>query len=217
MQKAYYLLLALCVVLTVQSFIWSNQLLSVSRAKTHLSMARGALQRVKDRYLGRGDIVFVDQEVGSKLENAMNTAVASAAQPPSVGETVTGSILEVDDTGAWVSIGGKMSAFLPVKEVSLDEEKDMRTRFEAGQSVTAEVVGTLKGMPVLSLRTGQLVAAWDKVLAIKEKDETFDVQILDVNKGGAVCNVFGLKGFLPGSHFLGIPDERLVGTFIAVS
>jgi ribosomal protein S1 len=37
-----------------------------------------------------------------------------------------------------------------------------------------------------------------------------------VNKGGAVCDVFGLKAFLPGSHFSGVPDESIVGQTIRV-
>ena len=42
-------------------------------------------------------------------------------------------------------------------------------------------------------------------------------QVLEVNKGGAVCDVFGLKAFLPGSHFTGVPDESIVGQTIRVS
>ena len=42
------------------------------------------------------------------------------------------------------------------------------------------------------------------------------VKVLEVNKGGAICDAMGLKAFLPGSHFQGIPDESLVGQTIKV-
>lgn len=69
----------------------------------------------------------------------------------------------MDDNGALLEIGGKMSGYLPVKEASLIPIKQVNTLYSVGQSVTAEVVGTLKGMPVVSLRSSQLAVAWEQV------------------------------------------------------
>jgi small subunit ribosomal protein S1 len=87
---------------------------------------------------------------------------------------------------------------------------------QIGQEVTAECIGTLKGMPVMSLRAEQLIRAWDEIFVMQKADGTFSVKILEVNRGGAVCAAFGLKAFLPGSHYLGIPDESLIGTMVEV-
>ena len=109
-----------------------------------------------------------------------------------------------------------MSGFLPVKEASLVPIKHVNTALEIGQKISAEVIGTLKGMPVISLRTAQLAIAWEKILEQRTADVVFEVKILEVNKGGAVCDLLGLKAFLPGSHFLGIPDESLIGNTVKV-
>jgi len=71
-------------------------------------------------------------------------------------------------------------------------------------------------MPVVSLRSSQLVVAWEKVLNIRATDAAFETTILEVNKGGAVSEFLGLKCFLPGSHFMGIADENLIGQKIKV-
>jgi len=109
-----------------------------------------------------------------------------------------------------------MSGYLPLKEAALVPIKHVNTVLEMGQEVTAEVIGTLKGMPVISLRSAQLITAWEKVLAIRAADTVFEAKVLEVNKGGAVCSALGLKAFLPGSHYLGVPDESLVGTTLNV-
>ena len=69
----------------------------------------------------------------------------------------------MDDNGALLEIGGKMSGYLPVKDASLIPIKQVNTLFEVGQPLTAEVIGTLKGMPVVSLRNYQLASAWEQV------------------------------------------------------
>ena len=82
--------------------------------------------------------------------------------------------------------------------------------------MTAECIGTLKGMPVVSLRSAQLAEAWEHVLDVRAQDEAFEVTVIEVNKGGAICSYKGLKCFLPGSHYLGLPDASIVGTSFKV-
>lgn len=51
---------------------------------------------------------------------------------------------------------------------------------EVGQEITGEVVGRLKGMPVVSLKSMQLEVAWDQLNAAKEADSPIDVVVLEV-------------------------------------
>jgi len=157
---------------------------------------------------------MVDEDEG--LNDYFKEADAEEVDPPKVGQTITGSVIEIDDNGALLEIGGKMSGYLPIKEAALIPIKHMNEVVEIGQDITAEVIGTLRGMPVISLRTTQLISAWEEVLKVRASDESFEVKVLEVNKGGAVCSAFGLKAFLPGSHFVGVPDEGLIGTQLTV-
>jgi len=175
------------------------------------------LNKIKERMTGRYDLVSMVEE-GNEADSYSSFQDADLEQvdPPKVGQTVTGTIIEMDDNGALLEIGGKMSGYLPLKEASLVPVKELSGMYSIGQEVTAEVIGTLKGMPVISLRPYQLEQAWEQILAIRTADTPFDAKVLEVNKGGAVCDVFGLKGFLPGSHCLGPADESLIGSTLKV-
>lgn len=179
----------------------------------HMALT-ASLGSVKERFGGRSDLTtMVDEE-------DMTTTFAEVGDednaPPKRGDTITGTVVEMDDNGAMLQITGKMCGYLPLKEAALLPPKHVKEVVDIGQELTAEVVGTLKGMPVFSLRTQQLVEAWAEILKVKEADTIFEAKVTEVNKGGAVCQAFGLKAFLPGSHYLGVPDESLIGTTIGV-
>jgi len=192
--------------------------LKLNMISTVAPSKQARLKVVKNRYEGRGDIAGMLDDDNNDDDNYKNFAEADEenSEPPKSGQTITGTIIDMDDNGALLEIGGKMSGYLPIKEASLITIKHMNDVFEIGQQITAEVIGTLKGMPVISLRSAQLVTAWGNVLNIRAADTPFEVKVLEVNKGGAICDAMGLKAFLPGSHFQGIPDESLVGTTIKV-
>lgn len=86
-----------------------------------------------------------------------------------------------------------------------------------GQTVTAEMIGTLRGVPVVSLRSAQLAVAWEAIQKIRAADSEMTVRVLEVNRGGAVCSTAeGLRAFLPGSHYMGTPDESIIGLDVKV-
>lgn len=173
------------------------------------------LNDVKDKSIGRDDLdTMLSEEMATYDE--FTEAAGEEENPPKVGETITGTIIEMDDNGALLSITGKMSGYLPLKEASLIPIKHVNTVVDMGAEVTAEVIGTLRGMPVISLRSAQLIQAWDEILKVRADDETFDAKVIEVNRGGAVCSAFGLKAFLPGSHYLGVPDESIIGNTVQV-
>jgi len=175
------------------------------------------LSTLKGRYSGRDDFgVMVEEEDVAGSYESFAEADAEEVDPPKAGQTITGTIIEMDDNGALLEIGGKMSGYIPVKEASLIPIRNCNTVMEIGQSITGEVIGTLKGMPVISLRSAQLVAAWEQVLNTRATDATFEVTVLEVNKGGAIASFLGLKAFLPGSHYLGTPDASLIGQTLKV-
>lgn len=219
----------LFVVLLSAVAAWSNSYMSRTSSRTSLKMMStvtkskvmsGKQQKItllKERYSGRGDLKSMNEEDDDLASyDSFVEADLEEVDPPRTGQTITGTIIEMDDNGALLEIGGKMSGFLPVKEAALIPLKHVNEVLQIGQELSAEVIGTLKGMPVISLRQAQLVTAWETILNVRATDATFEVKVLEVNKGGAVCDYLGLKAFLPGSHFLGIPDESLIGQIVKV-
>jgi predicted RNA-binding protein with RPS1 domain len=216
------LLLSVFLFLSVQALAWQfGQWARGTRANTQLHMARTkALQNVKSKYTGRFDLTsMVDEDTidDAPSSELFEEADREEVHPPTTGQKVTGVVIDMDENGALLEVGGKMSGYLPLAEASLLPLRHVNQILEIGQEVSAEVVGTLKGMPVLSLRASQLESAWQQVFKLRATDETFEVVVQDVNRGGAICNVFGLQAFLPGSHFNGLPDSSMIGSTIRVS
>lgn len=174
-----------------------------------------SLGSVKERYQGREDLAII---AADEVEDYNSFAEADEEEidPPKKGQKITGTIIDVDETGVFIDIGGKMSGYMPAAEASLVSIKNMNNLFQVGQEITGDVIGKLKGMPVVSLRAEQLVAAWDKIMKLKTEDAAITVKVLEVNRGGAVCDLFGLKAFLPGSHYPSVPDASLIGTSLEV-
>ena len=170
------------------------------------------LNKIKSKNVGRYDLSSMVDENDSEAASFFADADAEEVDPPTVGQTITGRIIEMDENGALLEIGGKMSGYLPLKEASLIPIKDLSTQYQIGQEVTAECIGTLKGMPVISLRPYQLQAAWEKIVQMRAADATFQVKVIETNRGGAVCEAFGLKAFLPGSHSNIQVDESMIGS-----
>ena len=230
MSKAFFLFVALNVILGVTSTVWSNAFIaptSVSSRSAVMSLNMVAvidgkqrqLDMGKEKYAGRSDLVSMIDDAEDEVDSYTLFAEADddEAAPPKTGETITGTVIEMDDNGALLEIGGKMSGYLPLKEAALIPIKHVNTVLEIGQELTAEVIGTLKGMPVISLRTAQLIVAWANALKIRVADETFEGKVIEVNRGGVVVDAFGLKCFLPGSHYLGTADESIIGNVIKVT
>lgn len=211
----------------VSAFHWNNfgarfapKLITDAQVGSSRTVLGGmkAFVETKEKYNGRVDLTTMTEEKDDSDQILTDDVVAEAAEnamvPPKVGQMITGTVIEMDDNGALLQVGGKMPGYLPLKEAGLIPPKHVSEVVEIGQEITAEMIGTLRGMPVISFRTEQLVKAWENILEVRAKDEPFEVKVLEVNRGGAVCECFGLKAFLPGSHFLGVPDESIIGRVI---
>lgn len=226
--KTLVVLAALEVAVGFSSSVWSNAFVAPSSYRVRsspISMVavidgkQRQLDMGKEKYAGRSDLVSMidveDDEVDAY--NLFAEADNDQESPPKTGQTITGTVIEMDDNGALLEIGGKMSGYLPLKEAALIPIKHVNTVLEIGQELTAEVIGTLKGMPVISLRTAQLIVAWEQALQMRASDATFEAKVIEVNRGGVVVDAGGLKCFLPGSHYMGTPDESIIGNVVKVT
>lgn len=173
----------------------------------------------KEQYGGRvfpGD----ENQVETPLQKRIRRSLEKQSEKDTslrFGDRLSGNVIEIDELGAYVEVGGKYSAFLPLEEASLDPDVSaMGEILSVGQSVTAEVIGTMRGRPVLSLRSALVSQAWEKVVKYKEEDTVVEVEIIEANPSGATGLLEGLVVFLPGSQVIGTPDESMEGTRLQV-
>ncbi|WP_377473780.1 MAG: S1 RNA-binding domain-containing protein [Microcoleus anatoxicus] len=136
------------------------------------------------------------------------------------GQVVRGKVLEHDSNGAYVDIGGKSSAFLPIQEaalrtianlsevVPLQEERDFLIIREQDAD----------GQVTLSLRQLQIQEAWEQLIELQESGKVLQVRVSGANKGGVTVDVQGMRGFIPRSHLIDRDNiESLVGQALTVS
>ncbi|WP_046215003.1 30S ribosomal protein S1 [Paenibacillus wulumuqiensis] len=123
------------------------------------------------------------------------------------GDTVTGTIVKIDDNQAYVSIGYKYDGVIPVRELSSVHVDSASEAVEVGQEVECKVVSINdeKETLVLSKRAIDSENAWETLEQRFESGEVFEVTVSDVVKGGLVADV-GARGFIPASmverHFV---------------
>ncbi len=123
------------------------------------------------------------------------------------GDTVTGTIVKIEDNQAYVSIGYKYDGIIPVRELSSVHVDNAAEAVQVGQEVECKVVSINddKESLVLSKRAIDSENAWETLEQRFESGEVFEVTVSDVVKGGLVADV-GARGFIPASmverHFV---------------
>ncbi|MFD1176333.1 30S ribosomal protein S1 [Paenibacillus puldeungensis] len=123
------------------------------------------------------------------------------------GDTVKGTIVKIEDNQAYVSIGYKYDGVIPIRELSSVHLDNASDAVQVGQEVETKVVSIddEKERLVLSKRAIDSENAWDELAKRFESQETFEVTVADVVKGGIVADV-GVRGFIPASmverHFV---------------
>jgi len=124
---------------------------------------------------------------------------------PRRGEVLEGTILSLGESEALIDLGAKAEGLLPYSEV--DDVKALRV----GARILVYVLTPedRHGQMLLSAKRAQLVNAWLKLEEALKTGEVLEGELTGFNKGGMMVDVFGLKGFLPFSHFVSGPDSSL--------
>lgn len=136
------------------------------------------------------------------------------------GKIVRGKVFEYASDGAYIDIGGKSPAFLPVSEVVLGRTSTLPDLLPLQEEREFMIVREqdADGQVTLSLRKLQIKQVWDKLAEKQENGETVQVRVTGVNKGGVTVGVRGVRGFIPRSHLLDKDNlEALIGQPLNVS
>ena len=127
-----------------------------------------------------------------------------------VGSTVRGTVISFAPDGATIDIGGKSSAFLPIRDAAVRAISSLEGVLEPDVEYSFQVIRDqdADGQVLLSIRKLQLKRLWDKLAEQAEAGAVQEVKVTGYNKGGVTVDVEGLRGFVPRSH-LGRTYENL--------
>lgn len=128
---------------------------------------------------------------------------------PQKGDKVSGKISAITRKSLIIDIGAKTEAVVADKE--FDIAREFVSDLKVGDTIEAHVLSTEndKGQILLSLKKAAVDSKWDRFIEAFEKDETISVKGLEVNKGGLIVSVDGVRGFVPSSQF----GKQYIGSF----
>ena len=127
-----------------------------------------------------------------QIEKAYSDSMSNIA----VGETIEGSVTEINKREVIVNIGYKSEGVIPASEFRYNSELAVGDTVE----VYVESVEDKGGQLLLSHKKARQLKSWDRVNEALEKDEIIKGYVKCRTKGGMIVDVFGIEAFLPGSQ-----------------
>ncbi len=136
------------------------------------------------------------------------------------GQVVSGRVVSYESDGAYVDIGAKSVAFLPSFEASLRGVADLSAILPLNEEREFLIIREqdADGQVTLSLRQLELKQAWADLEEMRDSNQSLQVRVTGMNKGGVTVDVRGLRGFIPRSHLVERDNlESLKGTTLTAS
>ncbi len=120
---------------------------------------------------------------------------------PKKGATVSGTVVAKDKRSIVIDLGAKTEGVVADKEFdfAVDFVKDLKV----GDKVTAVVVSSEndRGQVILSLKGAASDAKWEYFEKALADEEVLEAKGLEVNRGGLIVLINGVRGFVPSSQF----------------
>ncbi|MDD5433198.1 MAG: S1 RNA-binding domain-containing protein [Candidatus Pacebacteria bacterium] len=122
--------------------------------------------------------------------------------PPKVGEIAEGTIINRAKSALYVDLGQKGIGVIYGQEFF--ESKNALKNLKPGDTIATKIIAleTEDGLRELSLIGANQEAAWQDLIQAQEKQDIFEIPINSANKGGLICMINGIQGFLPTSQLL---------------
>lgn len=132
------------------------------------------------------------------------------------GQAITGTVIAVFPQEIIIDLGSKAEGVLPRKDLSLERQESIK----AGDSLEAFVLQPEgpSGQVILTTHaTGKgkqpINPKWNRFLNAVNTTQIFNGQGIEVNRGGLIVEVSGMRGFIPSSQiapsFIAKMDELI--------
>lgn len=143
------------------------------------------------------------QQSATKTNNSVMADLLAQSEKnflPKVGELIEAKVIAAGRNEVLLDINGTITGIVRGKE--LEDESGEYSVLKVGDTVEATVleVENERGLLELSFRYAGHQRAWDNLKQLKESEEVIACKVVDANKGGLMCRVGGVIGFLPVSQ-----------------
>ena len=144
----------------------------------------------------------------------------SFAKVATVADVVRGAVVKREKDGFLVDIGSKKEAFLPDKEISNFQDKDPQELVKVGDVKEFFIMKDSdddEKDTIISLKKVACAQAWQDLQEAKLTNATVIAKVNSIVKGGIICEIKELRGFIPASQLRnGAPFDGLLNQDIEV-
>ena len=151
--------------------------------------------------------IKIDAAAAEEKEMSFDEMLEESIKTIYNGDKVTGIVVAITGTEVSVDIGTKYSGFIPTTEFTDDGIK-VEDAVKVGDTIEAVVVrvNDVEGTVMLSKKRLDAAKSWTMVEEAVESGEFLEGTVTEINKGGVVVNVKGVRVFVPASQS-GLPKE----------
>jgi small subunit ribosomal protein S1 len=130
-------------------------------------------------------------------------------KPLKAGDVRDGIIVSISPSEILVDVGAKSEGFVHQREMER-LGKEYLDSLSVGESVVVYVVRPedRDGNIVLSLSRAQQERDWRDAEALLESGEVFESAVIGYNRGGVICRVGKVRGFIPASQLVTKGDAK---------
>lgn len=121
----------------------------------------------------------------------------------SIGQKVKGEVITITDKEAFVNIGYKADALLPLSEITKEDDVDICNLISKGDTIECKVInlGSDTKPPIISMIELKREDAYKELEKVFQDKETITVKVREVVNGGLIGlykNI--IRVFIPASH-----------------
>ena len=134
-------------------------------------------------------------------EESFEAMLDASIKTLNTGDTVTGTVVAIGATEVQVDLGTKHAGYIPVDEVSSDPNEKPEDVLHVGDEIKVFVVrvNDQEGTVQLSRKKLDGMRVWDELQEAADSKTPVECTISEVNKGGLVANIKGVRVFIPAS------------------
>ena len=153
------------------------------------------IKEVKDKMSEENiNAMEIEESFADMLEKSIKTL--------NTGDKVTGVVTGITATEVNVDLGTKHAGYIPLSELSDDPSVKPEDIVKVGDEIETYVmrVNDVEGVATPSKKRLDSVKNWDTIEAAVEEKTILEGTVTEVNKGGIVVNVKGIRVFVPASQ-----------------
>jgi small subunit ribosomal protein S1 len=141
-----------------------------------------------------------DNEINSM--NEIISDIESSMKKVRSGEVIKGKVISVTDSEAIINLGYMSDGILPRSEISEDSEINPKDVLKENDEIYVYVsnMNDGDGNILLSKKEADKIKVWDELEDSLKNNNTFEVIVKEVVKGGVVTYVKGIRAFIPASQ-----------------